>query len=189
MKKILALALCGGFLLVGCNSEQPKHKFDHERRSTNIEDVRKPKTAILINGLGVYGKPGMMGAIKEELGKRGWTVTVLSHTEAKRLTVMPRVLIGHSMGANAALKRAWVFIRNHPDLIVSIDAGRAPLFHRAPESKARVIDISCPWHPIGGQRIEGSDVYREVCGTAHIAMPHDRRVIDIIIKEVEALNG
>jgi len=44
MKKILALALCGGFLLVGCNSEQPKHKFDHERRSTNIEDVRLKST-------------------------------------------------------------------------------------------------------------------------------------------------
>lgn len=184
MKKFLALASAGVFLL-GCT--EPKHKFDHERRSENIEDMRKPKTATLVNGLGVYGKPGMMGAIQEALEKRGWTVTVINHTDAKRLTNMPRVLIGHSMGANGALKRSRVFIKNHPDLIVSIDAGRAPLWHTAPESKARVVDISCPWHPIGGQRITGADLYREVCGTAHIAMPHDKRVIDIIIKEVEAL--
>lgn len=180
MNKFLALAAAGAFLLAGCGEG-----------STNIEDVRpqKPKTAVLVNGLGVYGNPGMMGAIQEALVKRGWKVTILSHTQAKHLTVMPRVLIGHSMGANAALKRSQIFIRNHPDLIVSIDAGRAPLFHRAPESNARVIDISCPWHPIGGQKIVGADKKHEVCGTAHIAMPHDRRVIDIIIKEVEALNG
>lgn len=186
MIRLFALASAGVFLW-GCTPEESKHKFDHERRSANVEDVRKPKTAVLINGLGVYSKPGMMGAIQEALEKRGWKVTVLSHTEGKRLTHMPRVLIGHSMGANAALKRSQVFIKNHPDLIVSIDAGRAPLFHRAPESKARTVDISCPWHPIGGQRVAGADVYREVCGTAHIAMPHDKRVIDIIIKEVESL--
>jgi hypothetical protein len=179
----------GAFLLFGCGeAPQQPHKFDHARRSTSIEDVRqKPKTAYLVNGLFVYGKPGMMGAIEAELKKRGWTVTILNHTDAKRLTVMPRVLIGHSMGANAALKRSRIFIKNHPDMIVSIDAGRAPLWHRAPESKARVVDISCPYHPIGGQKITGADVSREVCGTAHIAMPHDRRVLDIIIKEIEAL--
>lgn len=187
MNKVLAAAMAA-FLLAGCG-EQGLQKPEKAQPSSVKSPVAKPKTAVLINGLGVYTKPGMMGAIEEVLLRRGWKVTVLSHTEAKNLTVMPRVLIGHSMGANAALKRSRVFIRNHPDLIVSIDAGRAPLFHRAPESKARVIDISCPWHPIGGQRIEGSDVYREVCGTAHIAMPHDRRVIDIIIKEVEELNG
>ena len=50
-----------------------------------------------------------------------------------------------------------------------------------------MVDISCPYHPIGGQKITGADSYREVCGTAHIAMPHDKRVLDIIVKEVEAL--
>jgi hypothetical protein len=192
---IRALApLVGLFLLAGCE-EAKKPNLADQRRSENVEDCRtcpiikpeKPKTAYLLNGLGVYGKPGMMGAIQVALEKRGWKVTVLNHTDGKRLTHMPRVLIGHSMGANAALKRSQIFIRNHPDLIVSIDAGRAPLFHRAPESKARVVDISCPYHPIGGQRVAGADLYREVCGTAHIAMPHDKRVIDIIIKEVEAL--
>ena len=190
MTKLFPALLAGAFLLSGC--EEPKPNLADQRRSENIEDCRtcpviKPKTAYLINGLGVYGKPGMMGAIQAELQKRGWKVTVLNHTDGKRLTSMPRVLIGHSMGANAALKRSQIFIRNHPDLIVSIDAGRAPLFHRAPESKARVVDISCPYHPIGGQSVQGADLYREVCGTAHTAMPHDRRVIDIIIKEVEAL--
>lgn len=176
----LAAAAMAAFLLAGC--KEAPHKFDH------VEDVRtKPKVAYLVNGLGVYTKPGMMGAIKEALEKRGWKVTVLNHTDARRLTVMPRVLIGHSMGANAVLKRSQVFIRNHPDLIVSIDAGRAPLWHRAPESKARVVDISCQWHPIGGQEIQGADKKYTVCGTAHIAMHHDRRVLDIIIKEVEAL--
>jgi hypothetical protein len=173
----LVAPLVGAFLLAGCFQEAPPPP------KTN----GKPKTAYLINGLGVYGKPGMMGAIEAELKKRGWTATVLNHTDAKRLTYMPRVVIGHSMGANAALKRSAVFIKNPPDLIVSIDAGRAPLWHRAPESKARVVDISCPYHPIGGQKITGADLHREVCGTAHIAMPHDRRVLDIIIKEVEAL--
>lgn len=183
-------ALAAGFLMLGCSKEEIKHKFDHARRSANVEDVRtaaKPKTAILVNGLFVYGNPGMMGAIEAELKKRGWQVRIINHTAAKNLTAMPRVLIGHSMGANAALKRSRVFIKNHPDLIVSIDAGRAPLWHRAPESKARVVDISCPYHPIGGQEISGADHKREICGTAHIAMPHDQRVINIIIKEIEAL--
>jgi hypothetical protein len=197
MHRFLALAVAGAFLLAGCQpEEQPKHKFDHERRSSNVEDCRtqktcpkiKPKTAFLLNGLFVYGKPGMMGAIQEALEQRGWKVTVLNHTDGNDLKEMPRVLIGHSMGANAALKRSQVFIKNHPDLIVSIDAGRAPLFHRAPNTKARTIDISCPWHPIGGQEIAGAAKKYEVCGTAHIAMPHDRRVLDIIIKEVEALD-
>jgi hypothetical protein len=179
-------ALVAGFLMVGCG-EAP-HILSHQKPSKNIEDVReKPRTAVLVNGLFVYGKPGMMGAIEQALKARGWQVTILNHTDAKRLTHMPRVIIGHSMGANAILKRSAIFIRNHPDLIVSIDAGRAPLWHRAPESKARVVDISCPYHPIGGQEISGSDHKREICGTAHIAMPHDRRVIDIIVKEVEAL--
>jgi hypothetical protein len=186
----LAAPILGAFLLAGCTEAEVKHKFDHARRSANVEDARKvekPKTAILVNGLFVYGNPGMMGAIEAELKKRGWQVRIINHTEAKRLTQMPRVLIGHSMGANAALKRSQIFIRNHPDLIVSIDAGRAPLWHRAPQSKARVVDISCPHHPIGGQEISGADHKREICGTAHIAMPHDRRVLDIIIKEAEAL--
>lgn len=180
MHKFLTLALAGVFLW-GCTpaAEPPK--------PAPTVKAEKPKTAVLVNGLGVYGNPGMMGAIQAELVKRGWRVTIISHVAAKNLTVMPRVLIGHSMGANAALKRARIFIRNHPDLIVSIDAGRAPLWHVAPESKARVVDISCPWHPIGGQAIQGADLKHTVCGTAHIAMPHDKRVIDIIIKEVEKL--
>jgi hypothetical protein len=174
MRAILCAALlASAAALAGCQPEQPK--------------PGKPKTALLVNGLGVYTKPGMMGAIRDELVKRGWQVTILNHTDAKRLTWLPRVVIGHSMGANAILKRSRIFIKNHPDLIVSIDAGRAPLWHRAPESKARVIDISCPWHPIGGQEISGADHKHEICGTAHIAMPHDRRVLNIIIKEVEAL--
>lgn len=192
MTKFLALALAGVFLLAGC---EDKPNLADQRRSTNIEDCRtcpvikpeKPKTAVLINGLGVYGKPGMMGAIQTELEKRGWKVTVLSHTDGKRMTVMPRVLIGHSMGANAALKRSRIFIKNHPDLIVSIDAGRAPLWHWAPSSAARVVDISCPLHPIGGQRVQGASRTFTVCGTLHSVMPHDKRVIDIIINEVETL--
>jgi hypothetical protein len=185
---IRVAALLVGAFLMGCSEPTPKHKMDHERRSANIEDVRqKPKTAVLVNGLFVYGDPGMMGAIKAALEKRGWQVRIINHTAAKNLTVMPRALIGHSMGANAILKRSAVFIRNHPDLIVSIDAGRAPLWHRAPESKARVVDISCPWHPIGGQGIVGADKKYEICGTAHIAMPHDTRVINAIIREIEAL--
>lgn len=183
MNKFVA-ALGAAFLLSGCI---PANESAKPAPVAVVRKAEKPKTAVLVNGLGVYGQTGMMRFIKAELEKRGWKVTVISHVAAKNLTVMPRVLIGHSMGANAALKRARIFIRNHPDLIVSIDAGRAPLWHVAPESRARVVDISCPWHPIGGQAIQGADAKHEICGTAHIAMPHDRRVIDIIIKEVEAL--
>jgi hypothetical protein len=187
MNKFLASALAGAFLM-GCTEAEVKHKFDHARRSANVEDMRsKPRTATLVNGLFVYGDPGMMGAIKVALEKRGWKVRIINHTAAKRLTYMDRVVIGHSMGANAILKRSAIFLKNAPELIVSIDAGRAPLWHRAPESKARVVDISCPYHPIGGQEISGADKKYEICGTAHIAMPHDARVINAIVREVEAL--
>lgn len=118
MNKFLA-ALGAAFLLSGCIPANEPAK----PARVAAQKAEKPKTAVLINGLGVYGNPGMMGAIQDALQKRGWKVTVISHVAAKRLTVMPRVLIGHSMGANAALKRARIFIRNHPDLIVSIDAG------------------------------------------------------------------
>jgi hypothetical protein len=186
MNRLLLPALVAGFLMSGCS--EPRPNLANQRPSTNIEDYRsKPKTATLVNGLFVYGDPGMMGAIKVALEKRGWSVTIMDHNDVKRLTHMSRVMIGHSMGANAVLKRSAKFIKNHPELIVSIDAGRAPLWHHAPESKARVVDISCPWHPIGGQEIVGSDKKYEICGTAHIAMPHDSRVINIIIKEIEAL--
>lgn len=143
------------------------------------------KTAYLLNGLGVYGKPGMMGPIKQALERKGYTVTVLNHTDGKRLTKIPDVLIGHSMGANAALKQARWFRKNPARLIVAIDAGRAPLFSHAP-SWVRTVSIRCPLHPIGGQYVYGAENIT-VCGTRHIAMPHDTRVIAIIMKEVEAL--
>lgn len=191
MNKFLALALAGAFSLAGCGeSTQPKHKFDHERRSTNIEDVRpvaKPKTAVLINGLGVYGKPGMMGAIEAEFKRRGWSVTILNHTDAKRMTVMPRVVIGHSKGGNSGLRRAKDFRKNPPDLIVTIDPGRAPQYSRAPQTAARTVNIRCWYHLIGGQEIYGAAKDYEVCGTDHLVMPHDKRVLDIIFKEVENL--
>jgi len=145
------------------------------------------KTAYLLNGLGVYGKPGMFGPIAEALKRKGYTVTILNHTDGKYLTQMPDVLIGHSMGANAALKRSQVFRKNPPKLIVSIDAGRAPLWSTAPKTKARTVDIYCPLHPIGGQYIEGATEHHVICGTAHLYMPHDQRVIDIILKEVDKL--
>jgi hypothetical protein len=145
------------------------------------------KTAVLINGLGVYGNPGMMGEISKALKAKGYTVTTLNHTAGKYLTEMPDVLIGHSMGANAALKRSQIFRKNPPKLIVAIDAGRAPLFSKA-HPTARTVSPYCPFHPIGGQYVYGADNI-QVCGTAHISMPLDPRVINIIIKEVEKLDG
>jgi hypothetical protein len=183
--RLLAAALLGGFLLSACTEEK-------QRLSANVEDCRgktceaiKPKTAYLLNGLGVYSKPGMMGAIALLLEDEGYKVTILNHTDGKRLTSMPDVLVGHSMGANAALKRSQIFRKNPPKLIVSIDAGRAPLFSRA-HPTTRTVSIYCPLHPIGGQAIEGATNI-QVCGTAHIAMPHDRRVLKIIKDEVRKL--
>lgn len=149
--------------------------------------VAEAKTAILVNGLGVYTKPGMMGPIKGELEKRGYRVVVLNHIEAAYLTEMPDVLIGHSMGANAILKTAQRFRTYPAKLIVSIDAGRWPLWSYAPNTKARTVDIHCPWHPIGGQEIYGASGKRIVCGTLHSFMPFDPHVIDIIMKEVDKL--
>lgn len=195
MIKFLSLALCGAFLLAGCDeTTQPKHKFDHERRSENIEDVRpapkpaKPKTVVLINGLLVYSNPGMMGAIEAEFKRLGWNVVILNHTDAKRMTQMPRVVVTHSKGGNSLLKQARKFKKNPPDLIVTIDPGRAPQFSQHPGTSARVVNIRCWYHLIGGQEIYGADVdHAEVCGTDHLVMPHDSRVLDIIFKEVEAL--
>lgn len=147
------------------------------------------KTAYLVNGLGVYSKPGMMGPLKSELEKRGYRVTVLNHIEAAYITQMPDVLIGHSMGANAILKTAQRFRTYPAKLIVSIDAGRWPLWSYAPNTKAKTIDIHCPMHPIGGQYIAGASEHYTVCGVQHLYMPQAQRVIEIIVKEVEKLDG
>lgn len=188
--------LAGLFLLAGCTPEEKKPNLADQRRSENVEDCRtgqkcpviKPKTAYLINGLGVYGKPGMMGAIKAEFERRGWTVTILNHTDAKRLTVMPRVMVGHSKGGNSGLKAARRFKKNHPDLIVTIDPGKRPQFSQHPGTAARVVTIRCWYHLIGGQEIDGADKdHPSVCGTDHLVMPHDKRVLDLIFEEVEAL--
>jgi hypothetical protein len=185
---IVGFVIMAGLFLAGCD-DQPSHSFEKAKRSTNIEDVRKvekPKTAVLINGLGVYGKPGMMGSIKAEFERRGWKVTILNHTEAKRMTSMPRVLVGHSKGGNSGLRRSQAFKKNAPELIVTIDPGRWPQWVWA-ETKARVVNIRCWYHPIGGEAIIGAAKEYEVCGTDHLVMPHDKRVLDIIFKEVEAL--
>ena len=145
------------------------------------------KTAILVNGLGVYTKPGMMAQIGKELTQKGYKVTYLNHIEAKYITEMPTVLIGHSLGANAILKTAQRFRTYPAKLIVSIDAGRWPLWSYAPNTKAKTIDIHCPLHPIGGQYITGASEHYTVCGVQHLYMPQAQRVIEIIVKEVEKL--
>jgi hypothetical protein len=182
MNKFLALALAGA-LLLGCTEVA-----NVPAKPASVQKAEKPKTAVLINGLLVYSKPGMMGAIKAEFERLGWTVIVLNHTDAKRMTAMPRVVVTHSKGGNSFLKRAQYFKKNPPDLIVTIDPGRLPQFSNAPGTAARVVNIRCWYHPIGGQEIYGADKdYASVCGTDHLVMPHDKRVLDIIFAEVEAL--
>ena len=101
---------------------------------------------------------------------------------------MPRVVVAHSKGGNSVLKAAQKFKKNHPDLIVTIDPGRAPQFSRAPGTAARVVNIRCWYHLIGGQEIYGADNdHADICGTDHLVMPHDKRVLDILFEEVEAL--
>jgi hypothetical protein len=129
----------------------------------------------------------MMGAIAAEFKRRGWEVEILNHTDAKRMTVMPRVVVTHSKGGNSFLRRARVFKKNPPELVVTIDPGRLPQYSWA-ETSARVVNVRCWYHLIGGQEIYGADKdHAEVCGTDHLVMPHDKRVLDIIFKEVEAL--
>lgn len=183
MNKILALAFAGVFLCA-CQPDVETAKPS----PPIVQKVEKPKTAVLVNGLGVYTDPGMMGAVKAEFERRGWKVEIINHVQSGRLTQMPRVVVTHSKGGNTLLKHARKFKKNPPDLIVTIDPGRAPQFSQHPGTSARVVNIRCWYHLIGGQEIYGANVdHPNVCGTDHLVMPHDKRVLDIIFEEVEKL--
>lgn len=140
------------------------------------------KDAYVLNGLGMYGARGPMGQIADSLTERGFKVKILPHTQGKRLTRMPDVLVGHSMGANAALKAANR-LKRKPRIIVTIDPGRAPLFHKCPP-QVRCVNLYNPWHPIGGQEVIGAENVI-IPGIIHSFMPMHWIVKRRVIAEIE----
>jgi hypothetical protein len=131
--------------------------------------VARSQTADAYNGFGVYSKPGLVAPVVENLKARGFKVGVRNHTEGKRTSTVRDMEVGHSMGGNAILKKAHR-TKKKPLSIVTIDPGRAPLFHRCPKG-IRCVNTYCPWHPIGGQYVEGAENIWD-CSKLHGGMPY-----------------
>lgn len=112
-----------------------------------------------------------MGYIAQLMEKRGQHVEVLWHDAADSQTICPKYLLGHSMGGNAALRQATRCAARGkaPVVVVTIDPGRAPLFHQCP-AHVKCVNFYNPAHPIGGQFVNGaSNIVVE--GYAHVQMP------------------
>lgn len=122
--------------------------------------------AQLYNGL-LYAE---MGTIAAAMKARGQAVSVLWHDQEPSVKTCPPYLIGHSMGAQAAIRQATrCKAQGHaPKAVLLIDPART-----APASCA--VGLKCinwynPSHPIGGQFISGATNIR-VLGTTHVYMP------------------
>ena len=128
--------------------------------------------AIIYNGL-LYPE---MGTIAGKMKARGQNVEVLWHDAQTGETRCPRFLLGHSMGANAALRQAaYCVARGHHPVVVSIDPGRAPLDHLCPAGTT-CINYYDPTHPIGGQYVDGARNII-VSGYTHLQLPAARAVV------------
>lgn len=118
-----------------------------------------------------------MGYIAQQMEKRGQHVQVLWHDAADQQTACPKFLLGHSMGGNAALRQATrCAARGRPPaVVVTIDPGRAPLFHVCPH-KVKCVNYYDPSHPIGGQSVVGA-INILVTGYSHLQMPIAPRIV------------
>lgn len=123
--------------------------------------------AQVYNGL-LYADMGYIAGLME---KRGQHVEVLWHDAENGQTICPKYLLGHSMGGNAALRQATrCASEGHPpSVVVTIDPGRAPLFHQCP-AHVKCYNYYNPAHPIGGQFVDGASNI-VVAGYAHVQMP------------------
>jgi hypothetical protein len=125
-------------------------------------------TAKVYDGLGMYGTVRPMDGIAQITTASGFKVTRYAHIAGKYANDVATVEIGHSMGGNAALKKA-ARLKSKPALVITIDPGRAPLWHSCPTG-VRCINYYNAWHPIGGQYVDGAWNI-PVFGTMHGAMP------------------
>lgn len=151
-----------------------------------IQNKPAPEEVVLLNGLGMYSGYGPMGPIADALKAQGYKVTILNHTDGKRLDHISPVMGGHSMGGNAVLKAVDRLIaagHKPPRIIVTIDPGRAPLFHRCPEH-VRCVNLYDPSHPIGGQYVADTCENYIQRGTIHGGMPTFEKVMKAFIRTV-----
>jgi hypothetical protein len=134
------------------------------------------QNAYVLDGLLMYGEGRPMDATHPIVKEKGYKVIRMAHTNGKRLKYQPKAYLGHSMGGNAALKAAARLKK--PVTVITIDPGRAPLYHSCP-SNATCINLYNPWHPIGGQYVNGATNI-PVYGTLHGAMPYSLTVQALI---------
>jgi hypothetical protein len=144
-----------------------------------------PKEKVLIlRGLTHYSQSGWpMQELKAALEKEGYEVTIGNHTAGNDLHTLPSVVIGHSMGGNAVLKAA-ARLGKGPRIVVTIDPGRAPLYHSCP-TFVRCVNLYDPYHPIGGQSVKGKRAENyHIRGTVHSTMPQYPKVINAVVRTV-----
>jgi hypothetical protein len=136
--------------------------------SVQAADLRTPALdAEIYNGLLIPEMATIAGAMT----KRGQRVEVLWHEAEAAQTACPPYLLGHSMGGNAALRQAarCAAAGHPPRVVVTIDPGRAPLYHACPRG-VRCLNYYDPSHPIGGQSVAGAANIR-VPGYSHLQLP------------------
>jgi hypothetical protein len=117
-----------------------------------------------------------MSTIANAMTARGQHVEEMWHDAETAQTACPAYLIGHSMGGNAALRQAarCATAGHPPRVVVTIDPGRAPLYHTCPPS-VRCLNYYDPAHPIGGQIVDGA-LNIIVPGFTHLQLPAAPRV-------------
>lgn len=163
-----------------------------------------PKEKVLIlRGLTHYDPSGWPAKeLKTALEKEGYDVVIGNHTEGKWLASSQyEVIIGHSMGANAALKAVnrWIkdcdtehkktdlrkvcYQTKLPRLVVSLDAGKWPLHSHGPTHQAtRCVSLHGGLRPIGGQRVLSNCVNYLQKGVPHSTFPQAPKVINTVVK-------
>lgn len=170
----------------------------------------QPETVWLVTGLGTYVGTAPFTQTKSELEALGYRVSIKRHNEGDDFTSLPDVLVGHSMGGNAVLKATQRFIdvcnvknksvpdrvacyeKTLPRLVVSIDAGRYPLYSFAPSAATvRCVSLYDPLHPIGGQKVYPNRRTGRECenyrirGTVHIGMPAYEKVVKVVTRTIQ----
>jgi hypothetical protein len=166
------------------------------------EPEPKKETVLLLRGLSHYHPSGWpMLELKAALEKEGYEVTIGNHTDGDDIKKMPDILIGHSMGGNAALKavnrfvyacdaltkkldeRKACYARVLPRHVISLDAGKVPLYTRGPTHGAT--KCTSFWGSrllVGGQPVSGACTNYKMKDTDHGTFPQTPKVINGIVR-------
>lgn len=152
---IRTLLLSVTLLLAGCND------WAIEKFYPRAADLPKQEKVLILRGLTHYSQDGWpMAPLKAELEKAGFIVSIGNHTIDDLPTDTPDILIGHSMGGNTALRLASAQrTAKQPRLIITLDPGKAPLWHSCP-AKVRCVNLYSPRLLIGGQTVKGAENYK-----------------------------